>query len=278
MSESKDLSKINHAMDFFAATPPITTHMLAVDAAKVSGTDDKFTAGAGLMSFAFNDEQLATDPDIVTKVTEAKYYLKGFMSLVTAKLFGDNTGNINEAFRIPPSDVKEIAVHLPLLAGFVAEEYQNHEEQSVVEFSTSLITTILDVSLDNYPGAVKKVTSWLQDLGGKITASHSGKYPTYDVTVFSGIINVTKVGGIIDIEPALQIAGASLAVSDVKNSIAGCVEKRSFTLDFDAPYFRAPFNYDALSNKKIKEKLDTLVTDGSVKQIDGSRNYFGVTG
>lgn len=270
----RSLEGIRNARRFFAPAPPVETHTLAANAL---GGGTPFTGQAGLMKFVFNDQSISSDPRVVNKVNRTKYYLKGMMSLVTAKLFGDNKANVDAAFAVAPSAVKEIAVHLPLLSGFVSEEYKSSENTTVVALSTTLITAILDVSLDNYPGAIVKVQQFLQDTGKEIEVSAKVNQSTYHVTVFSGVIGVTKVGGIIDIEPAFQIAGASLSVTDIKTSVAKCMRAQSFTLNFSAPYFRAPFNYDVLEhNPTVREKMDKLITQGSVDQIDDSGAYFGL--
>jgi len=274
---SEHLEKIDHAMSVFAATPPVETHANILATAKAAGSDDPYSSGVGLMKFVFNDKQIASDPEVVKRVEDAKYYLKGMMSLVTAKIFGDNKDNINASFVMPPSDVKEVAVHLPLLSAFEAKEASNSESTTVVEFSKDLMTIVLDLALDDYPGAVEGVTKWLQSTGDQIKSSVEVTKPNYDVTIFSGVISVTKVGGVIDIEPAFQIAGASLAVADIKASLLGCVKTEHFTLNYTAPYFRAPFNFDVLEqNETVRKKMEGLITKGSVDQIENSKGYFGV--
>lgn len=282
MADTLDIDRhdqsLDHALAFFAETEPEAVHRnMAMAALDTPQAGDPFTTGAGLMKFVFNDQTLSDDPAIVKKIDDAKYYLKGMMSLVTAKLFSDNKNNIDAAFQMPPSDVKEVAVHLPLLDAFISKEATNSDSMTTVSFATEIISVLLDVALDDYPAAAAGVQKWLQSTGDQITTSVDITQKTYQVTIFSGVISVTKTGKEIDIEPAFQIAGANLAVSDVKTSILGCVKTQSFKLTYDAPYFRAPFNYDAIEqNATVRAKMDQLVTRGSVDQIDKSGGYFGL--
>jgi hypothetical protein len=272
------IATINRALDFFAASRPIEAHGLVGAPAPLGALDGtNFTAETGLMKFAFNDQKLADDPNVIKKVEDAKYYLKGMMSLVTAKLFSDNKNNVAAAFIIPPSQVKDIAVHLPLLSGFASGEWSQTQSLTNVQLSTDFAKFVLDVSLDDYPKAIADgVSAFLQNTGKEIQANAKANIQSYNVTVFSGVISITKVGGIIDIEPAFRIAGTSISVSDVQVAIKNCVSATSFNLNFKAQSFTAPFDYDALRDSDTKAAMDKLITKGAVEQIGSSKSYFGV--
>jgi len=270
----RSLEGIRNARRFFAPAPPVETHTLAANAL---GGGTPFTGQAGLMKFVFNDQSISSDPRVVNKVNRTKYYLKGMMSLVTARLFGDHEDNIDAAFAVAPSAVKDIAAHLPLLSSFVSTEYRNTRTTSTGDFSADLVMAMLSVPLDSSPGAPARVEQFLQNIAREIEASANVDQSTYDVTIFSGLIGVTEVDGVVSIEPAIQISGASLSVTEVRTAAANCRRALAFRLNIRAECFRASFDYDTVhGNPSIRAELDRLITKSAVDQIDKSAAYFDV--
>ena len=197
------------------------------------------------------------------------------MSLVTAKLFNNHAGDMQAAFTIPPSTLKDIATHLPLISSFSSSHLANHKQTTAAEFSTDFLKLALNLSIGNDVGALKNVTDWLGTLGKQITVSASSTKNTYNVTVFSGMIEVTGVGSVINVEPQFCISGASLSVTDIKAAVSGCANARAFSLNFEADNFRAGLNMDALQDPAVKAKVDALVTAGIVQTIHDLKNDFG---
>lgn len=271
------LVQANDSVRYFAGISPEAVHSRVASLALAAASPEKFTGESGGFLFVFSDKKLSEDAAVIKKVDEAKYYLKGFMSLVTAKLFSDNKDNVQAAFKIPPSRVKEVATHLPLMTSFESSQLNNKKHTTTTEFSTKFVEAALNLSIGNDLVAVKGVTDWLHTMGNQIKISAKVTSTNYVITVFSGIIEVLAVGGVIDVEPQLCVSGATLSITEIKASVAGCVKTQSFTLNYEGVKFRASLNMDAMQDSKVKEAVDSLVTDGTVKTIEDSKNYFGVS-
>jgi hypothetical protein len=233
-----------------------------------------YTDKDGMFLFNFSDPGLLVNQDLAKRVDDAKYYLKGFMALVTGKLLSDQA---NVAFSLPPSKVLEVASNLPLLGSFISSEATNHQETTQLQFSTTFLKAGLDLVIGNDASIVTDTLAWLTSIGGDIKISHDAKAQSYNVTIFSAMIDVVGAGLVTDIEAKFRIAGTSLAVSDVENSIANCIQTRSFTLNFEADLFTASVDLDALKDPATKADLDSFISQGQVSQIDKSKNYFGVS-
>lgn len=270
------MKSVDHAKQFFGRGNMPHGLIMAAEAPPASA-QTSFTDSNGLFAFVFSDPALENDPAVAARVREAAYYLKGFSTLVTGKLFSDNADDVGKAFLIPPADVKEIATHLPLIGAFESEKITNSEESSAITFSTlflkaalGLVTGAGDMEL------VKQTQDWLSSVGDQITISHDAKAQTYNVTIFGGLIDVVGTGAVVDIEPKFRIVGTSLSVAAVSNAIANCIKTQTFTLEFEADSFVAAVDINALADPETKADLDSLVGGGAVNQIDNSKNYFGV--
>ncbi|WP_375324089.1 hypothetical protein [Flagellimonas sp. GZD32] len=261
---SQHIAKTEKAMAIFAAEP----------AKGISDESDskQFTGSDGLFTMVFAGENLFDDPKIQKKVDDARYYLQGFVSLVTNKLM---KGQTDASFNIPGTKVLEIAQHLPLLANFKSSQTSNHEETTTVEFSTKFLQIALGMAIDD-PTVLKKTQDFLTSLGDQIKVSHDVKATNYAVTMFSSAIEVIGEGDANTVIAKFKITSTSLNLSDIKTTIASCFKYEKFKLDFEADTFVAVFDLDALNNPEVKSKIDKLVTGNLVSQVEDSENYFNV--
>ena len=257
------IAKAEKAMNIFAAEP---------EALGSSGDSEQFTGSDGLFSMVFAGENLFDDPEIQKKVNDARYYLQGFVSLVTNKLM---KGQTEPSFNIPGTKILEIAQHLPLLANFKSSQTSNHEETTTVAFSTKFLQIAVGMAIDD-PTVLKKTQDFLTSLGDQIKISHDVKATNYAVTMFSSIIEVVGEGAANTVIAKFKITSTSLNLKDVKATVASCFKYEKFKLDFEADTFVAAFDLDALNNPKVKAKIDKLVTGNLVAQVEDSENYFNV--
>ncbi|MCL6272525.1 hypothetical protein M3P19_00810 [Muricauda sp. 2012CJ35-5] len=258
------IAKAENAMTIFAAEPS--------NAIVDTAGSENFTGSDGLFSMVFAGKNLFDDPKIQKKVDDARYYLQGFVSLVTNKLM---KGQAEPSFNIPGTKILEIAQHLPLLAEFKSSQTSNHDETTTVAFSTKFLEIAVGMAIED-PTVLKKTQDFLTSLGDQIKVSHDVKATNYAFTMFSSAIEVIGEGDANTVIAKFKITSTSLNLKDVKTSIASCIKYEKFKLDFEADTFVAVFNLDALNNPAVKAKVDQLVTGNLVTQVEDSENYFNV--